>query len=110
MSAPLFEPLQLDHPGWCSGGALCEGRRWTDGTVVEWSHADMSVVRGRDCVADSYLVRIDTVELGEHRHCEAVVITADGSFDADSAEKLARAILAHARQLRAGLAPSGGAQ
>jgi hypothetical protein len=50
-----------------------------------------------------FLVRIDSVRDGEHDVCEALVLTADGSFTADQAEAYALSILRAVRQLDAGL-------
>ena len=92
---------QADHPAWC-GRESCDAAR-SGRSALEWSHALMTTVEVEDDVADTYLLRMDSLEDGEHHVCERVVVTADGSMTAEQAEAFGLALLQASRQLAAGL-------
>lgn len=103
---PACRERQPGHPGWCSQGYSCgEPQRLADGTV-EWDHSSrVDIVGEVDGRADVFLVRLDALRPPNGRHdvCEALVLTADGTFTTDEAEAFALEILRAARRLDAGL-------
>ena len=107
--ACLADPEPFTHPAWCSHGPQCQPPRLCNDGSRDWAHARFDEVEHKDGVADVYLVWMGEVDVeGVRRENAAVVLTANGSFDADQAEQFGRACLRAAELLRVGLAPAGG--